>query len=413
MRSRRRRTRAIAWLLAARVVLAATAAGAQSVDGFPDSRFHEQRDSFTPNGGAPLELRFLIAREAQARTTRVVAATHAALDLLSGWFGPPSSPSLTVAGVPWRGGARGTAAPGLVTAPLRWLAPVRDQSTERAVIAALVRHYWSHSDTPSAFEEALIVYTGARAIHAILEGSNFDSPRFLGGSLPFPLRSVLLSPPVADPRPRVWAFDELLSPGAAGVEVRRAVQTLQTLERYAGWPTLLEAIAVMRASGRHDPATFTASLSQVRGTDLGSLVAECLRADAVFDYSLDGLHSQPGSAGLIETTVTITRRGSGRFAIGDGEGDAEAAMPVRIRFADGTEARDFFDGAAPAATLIYSAKTAAVAATVDPDAMLLLDVDRGNNAIVRDARPSPLGVRLALNWMAWLQNAMLSYTALL
>jgi hypothetical protein len=32
---------------------------------------------------------------------------------------------------------------------------------------------------------------------------------------------------------------------------------------------------------------------------------------------------------------------------------------------------------------------------------------------VRDAPSSPLGVRLALNWMAWLQNAMLSYTALL
>jgi len=45
--------------------------------------------------------------------------------------------------------------------------------------------------------------------------------------------------------------------------------------------------------------------------------------------------------------------------------------------------------------------------------MLLLDVDRANNAIVHDTRTSPLGIRLALNWMAWLQNAMLSYTALL
>jgi hypothetical protein len=169
----------------------------------------------------------------------------------------------------------------------------------------------------------------------------------------------------------------------------------------------------LRAEHRRDPKAFAAALSDVRGSELGPLVGECLRADAVFDYSLDALQSQPGAAGLIETTVTITRRGSGRFAIGDGEGDAEAAMPVRIRFADGSEARDYFDGAAPASTLIYSAKTAAVAATVDPDAMLLLDVDRANNAIVLEARPSVLGIRLALNWMAWLQNAMLSYTALL
>jgi hypothetical protein len=51
-------------------------------------------------------------------------------------------------------------------------------------------------------------------------------------------------------------------------------------------------------------------------------------------------------------------------------------------------------------------------ATVDPDTMLLLDDDRDNNTIVRDAPVSPLGIRLALHWMAWLQNAMLSYTAL-
>ena len=60
-----------------------------------------------------------------------------------------------------------------------------------------------------------------------------------------------------------------------------------------------------------------------------------------------------------------------------------------------------------------SAKTAAVSAIADDEAMLLLDVNRDNNAIVRDAPTLKLGVRLALHWLAWLQNAMLSYTAVL
>ena len=63
-------------------------------------------------------------------------------------------------------------------------------------------------------------------------------------------------------------------------------------------------------------------------------------------------------------------------------------------------------------SLIYSARAAAVAATIDPDAMLLLDEDRDNNTIVRHKPVSRLGIRLALHWLAWLQNAMLSYTAL-
>jgi len=360
-----------------------------------------------------MELRFAIAREASGQASRIVDATRAALTLMSAWFGPPSPASLDVAGVfvlpPGR--FRWVPGTGVVSVPVHWLTPRRDQRTERELIHGIVREYWLSDTVPSEFEHALIAYTATRATHQLLEGSNFATLTFFGGLVPFPLRSILLSPPVADPRPRAWRFDDPAGAGPAALAHR--VRALQTIERYVGWPTMLEAMARVRLGDRRDEGTFATVLSDARGTDLRALVMECLRADAVFDYALDGLQSQPGSAGLVETTVTITRRGSGRFAIGDDEGDAEAAMPVRVRFADGTQTLDYFDGAAPSATLVYSAKAAAVSAAVDPDLMLLVDVNRANNAIVRDVRTAPLGVRLALNWMAWLQNAMLSYTALL
>jgi hypothetical protein len=406
----------MAWLLAARVVCGAAVAGAQSIDGLPESRFVEQRETFTPPGLGPIELRLLIAREVSGQQMRVVQATRTSLTTMSGWFGAlpavaagEGPPSLTVAGVPWRNGV-GASDPGVAIAPLRWLVPGRDQSTERAVIAAIARQYWRKPSPADPLEESLIIYTATRAIHELLEGSNFETLRFFGGSVPFSLRSLLLSPPVGYPRPRVWGFAEVAAPPAAAV--RRGVRALQTIERYVGWPTLLSALSRMRESGRHDAASLAAALSEIRGTDLRSLVGECLREGAVFDYSLDGLHSAPGTAGLIETTVTINRRGSGRFTNGDQAGDREAAMPLLVRFADGSQARDHFDGAAPSVTLVYSAKTAAIAATIDPDAMLILDDNRDNNAILHDAPTSPLGLRLALNWMTWLQNAMLSYAAL-
>ena len=407
MRSRRRRARAIAWLLAAGFTLTPLAATAQSFDGFPVSRFVEVREPLFPQ--YPIH-RFLIAREASAQTERVVNTTHAAVALLSDWFNWSNSapPPITVAGVPWRGSFSGSVRPGMVTAPLRWLTPVRDQSTERALIGGLVRWSWTGGDPPdSSFDEAIVVYLGTHAVHQLLEGSNFAAARSFGGLVPFPLRSLLLSPPVADPRPRVWGFEELFPPGGESEEVRRGVKALQTLERYVGWPTMLEAIST--GAVRLDAGAFATALSEVRGTDMRSLVAECLRPDAVFDYSLDGLESAPGATGLVETTVTINRRGSGRFTLGNGE----KTMPVLVRFADGTETRDYFDGAASSTTLVYSAKAPAVRASIDPDVMLLLDTNRENNAIVRDAPRSLLGVRLALHWMTWLQNTMLSYTALL
>jgi hypothetical protein len=184
---------------------------------------------------------------------------------------------------------------------------------------------------------------------------------------------------------------------------------LQTIERYVGWPTMLEALSRVRVADRRDADAFATVLSDVRGTDVRSLVAECFRPDAVFDYSLDRLQSEPGSSGLVETTVTINRRRSGRFAIVSGE----ATVPLLVRFADGSEVRDYFDGSAPSATLVYSAKAAAISATIDPDVMLILDVNRENNSILQERPIAPLGVRLALHWMTWLQNAMLSYMALL
>jgi len=117
----------IVWLLAALAAVARPPADAQSIDGVPESHFLEQRERFTPQGGTPVDLRFLITPEASGQTTRLVDATHAAISLLSDWFGPLASSSLTVAAVPWRGGASIASSAEFAAVPVRWLTPVRDR----------------------------------------------------------------------------------------------------------------------------------------------------------------------------------------------------------------------------------------------------------------------------------------------
>ena len=365
MRSRRptisTSTRAIASILAACIILTAATVNGQSVDRFPPA----QRD------------RALHA----ARTTQ---------ELLAEWFGPS------------------TLRPVLTEVPIRWLAFERDRSLERAVIAAVTRQYWSDGgDSSAPFRAAIVVYTGTRAIHHLLEGSNFLVVRFFGGVIPFPLRPVLLSPPVADPRPRVWQFDEL----PEGREVARLVRGLQTLERYVGWPTMAQAIAAIRANRAVDAKSFATTLAAVRGTDVVELVEECFRPDATFDYAIEDVQVSPVGNGLYESSLLLRRNGSGVFAVRSDE-DREPSMPILMRFADGTEMRDWFDGAQPTTSLVYTAKSPVVYAAIDPDMMLLLDVNRSNNTFARESPIRPLGVRLALHWMAWLQHTMLAYAAL-
>lgn len=344
---------------------------------------------------------------APAQQARVAQAVRAAVQLLTEWLGPLPFSMTTVRATRT---PRTPIAPGVADVRPRWLLFERDRSLERSVIAAISRQFWWRSEaaSPTAFENALIVYTGTRAIHHVLEGSNFEVVRFFGGAIPFPLRSVLLSPPVADPRPRVLQLEEL----PATDDVLRMVKALQTLERYVGWPTMAQAVAALRASGGSiDTQRFAAALSTALGSDLTALAQECFRGDAVFDYAIDNVRSATAGNELVESSLSLLRAGTGIFAVG-ADGDREQSMPILVRFEDHTEVRDWFDGAAPATTLIYTARTPVVYAAIDPEMMLLLDVNRPNNVFAA-ARPiRPLGVRLALHWLSWLQQAMLAYSAL-
>ena len=370
----------MASILAGGLTMAASGAHGQSIEGFPPSQ-HQ----------------------------RVTSVTAAALQLLTEWLGPPRVASVTVRGVAATRQSAETEQPGVVVVPIRWLIFERDRSLERDVIMGLTRQFWRQNAPATPFEQGLVLYTAARAIHHLLEGSNFATVRFFGGLIPFPLRSVLMSPPVADPRPRAWPFDDV--PADAGV--LRIVRGLQTLERYVGWPTMAQTLAAMRTTHQDavDANAFASTLSTVRGTDVTALVLECFRLDAVFDYAIANVQSSASGDGLYETSLTIVRPGSGIFEVA-GEGHHERSMPVLVRFADGTELRDWFDGAAPSSTLVYTAKSPVVQAAVDPEMMLLLDVNRTNNTSASASPIRPLGIRLALNWMSWLQQTMLAYTAL-
>lgn len=360
--------------------MAASRAHGQSIEGFPPSQ--------------------------QERVTNV---TRAALQLLTEWLGPPRFTTITV-----RGGAAlqqsvATAQPRVIVVPVRWLVFERDRSLERDVIAGVSRQFWLRNAPATPFEQGLVLYTAARAIHHRLERSNFATVRFFGGLIPFPLRSVLMSPPVADPRPRAWPLDQW----PADAEVLRIVRGLQTLERYVGWPTMAQVLTTVRATqvGALDANVFASTLSTVRGTDVTALVRECFRSDAVFDYAIANVQSSAAGEGLREISLTLVRQGSGIFEVA-GEGDRERSVPVLVRFADGTELRDWFDGAVPSSTMVYTAKSPVVQVAVDPEIMLLLDVNRANNTFTTMSSTRPLGIRLALHWMSWLQHTMLAYTAL-
>lgn len=369
----------------------------------------------TPLSARQDRVELAVTAKAGADASAVIIRDRATrtLDLLDDWLGPLARPPLTIVDAPWRAAIDDELPPGMVVVRSRWHAPSRDRALEREVIAGITRQYWLPfpPDRRQWFREALALYTAGRAIDTLLEGSQFYADRYLGGFLSYPIRDVSLSPIARDARPRLRRYDELSLAGsgaAAGAHARRGAELLTMAERYLGWPAMQQVLAAFRLRFPAGGAVtdFAAVASEQAGRDLSWLFSEMFMTSPL-DYAVTGLTSTPQAAapGHFEVRVSIQRMGSAVF------GDSPS-LPVEVRFADGTSVRDWWDGRLEQGTLDYVSTSPAVAASIDPEVIMILDQDRANNAVAVTQPWSRLAVRLALNWAIWLQMAMLSYSGL-
>lgn len=363
-------------------------------------------------------------RDAIARLTDT---SQRALRVFSEWLGPLPGPELTVVDLPWGVGMPGASYASTIETRMRLFAPARDLTAERSLIAALARQFWMTGDEVDApFREGLVIYSATRGIHAVLEGRNFAAPRFLGDFVPAPIRSVFLSPSIAGSRPLLAEFDEVLQPANApwrfaptgqGTAARRSAAALRTLERIIGWPAMQQALSAVRrraGGGSLTPEVFAAVLAEQRGVSMQWFVRDLVRSSDPIDYAVAEFRSV-ASDGKTRTTLVVERRGPGVFAGTDRAPSAGPARSVQVRtsFADLSEARAFVDGREQRTELLFDSDAVAISVKIDPDDLLLIDVDRSNNGrLLSGPRTDPTGLRLVLNWVIWLQNVMLTYTAI-
>lgn len=276
-----------------------------------------------------------------------------------------------------------------------WWTAAASMAPETAAARAVSRAYFSRVlDTgalPPEFVNALAEYGARRGVSKIFdrrflaEYVGRAEARYFGGFVPRDLR-VQLSP-------------------MSGAD--RALLTLGTLERWTGTPAfdaiLLEFLTASRGT-RPTLDDFSAVASRVSGQNVAWLFPEAFGESGTFDYAIDALDSRPEADGRFHTTVTVRRRGDAVVA---------GPIPVVTTFADGESVRETMSGRQERVTFEYRSPATAVSAEVDPDRVLLLDSNRGNNGMSLD----PAAARTAANrwsarWMIWLEDALLTYVAL-
>ncbi|MBP1634639.1 MAG: Aminopeptidase [Acidobacteria bacterium] len=402
----------------------------------PEYLVREER--FEHQGLPPVRMRLLLQPEHAGQADRYFAATRAALRYYGTWFGAYPYDHITVVDPAWQSGAGGMEYPTLFTGGTRWLAPRAVADPEGVTVHECGHQFWYALVGNNEFEDAWIdegfnTFSTGRTMAQAFD-PNYAGMRFFGGFIPWVYYDLPVSRAFGE---NGWAgyrqgaeLDAQSTPSwrywpmaGGALSYSKTALWLHTLERYLGWPTLQRAMSTFfqRWRFRHPkPADFFAVVNEVSGRDMTWFFDQVYRSSNTFDYAVDALESgRAAEEGFVEregrlqyaaeagpkdryrTVVVVRRRG-------------EAIFPVDlvVRFADGGSAREHWDGRDRWKQYVYERGARAVSAEVDPERVLLLDVDLTNNSRTLEPRTAEASRKWAAIWFGWLQDALLTFAFL-
>ncbi len=396
-------------------------------------RFLDLHERFDDPKLPPVDMRLLLQREHADQAERHFAAARVALKYYGDWFGPYPYSHLTIVDPAYQSAADGMEYPTLITAGTRWIAPARVNEPEDVVVHEAGHQWWYGLVGSNEFEYALLdegfnTFSTARALD-VAYPPFLLSDRFFGHFIPWVYRDVPLPREVDGDRLngyRLNAKSDVPStpswryyPRSGGnISYNKTAVWLHTLERMLGWPMLQRIMSTYfeRYRFKHPtPDDFFAVANEVSGQDLTWFFDQVYRTANVFDYGIQTMASYPVEVtGYLDTTdgqrpfvrdqakdkrvhtEVIVRR----------YGEAIAPVDVLTKFEDGSEQREHWDGRARWTRYTYDRSSRAVSAVVDPERVLLLDVNYTNNSFTLKPAADRAATKWSLAWLVWLQDLL-------
>jgi hypothetical protein len=374
-------------------------------------------------------MRLLLQPEHVAQAERHFEATRAALRYYGEWFGAYPYPNITIVDPAFQSGAGGMEYPTLFTAGTRWIAPRRVAQPESVTVHEAGHQFWYGVVATNEFEhawmdEGINTFATARTLQQFFE-PHYYSKRYFGGFIPWvfddlpisratdgnrlsPYRPVAKSDAQDTPSWRYW-------PGSGGaITYNKTALWLNTLERMLGWEVLQRILSTYYARNafKHPtPSDFFAVANEVSGRDLTWFFNEVYRSSNAFDYGIDVFRSEriedrgyfgdtrtQISPALYRTTLVARRFGEGIFPV-----------DVRVVFDNGQDVKWKWDGRDRWRLFEVDRPVRAVSAQVDPNRVLLLDVNYTNNTRAIAPKTKDAARHWSLAWLIWMQDHLLTY----
>jgi hypothetical protein len=398
--------------------------------------YEEYTERFEHERLPAVTMRLLLQPEHRGQQDRHFAATAAALRYYGEWYGAYPYPHITIVDPAWQSGAGGMEYPTLFTAGSRWLAPRLSNQPESVTVHEAGHQFWygmvANNEVTSAWmDEGFNTFSEER-VQSVAFQPNYHVERFFGGFIPWQLRDIARSratdgnglngyrPSAERDVPATPSY--MYWPGThADITYSKTALWLHTLERHLGWDRLQPVMAAYfeRFRFKHPvPDDFFAIVNEKSGQDLTWFFDQVHRSSNEFDYAAERLESvsvatrgfvesAPGAplvfgeqenATLFRTTVVVRRLGEATFPV-----------DVLVTFENGDQVRETWDGQARWQPFMYEKPAKAVSVQVDPDRVLLLDVNYTNNSITIKPQAERAADAWALQWMVWLQDLLMDY----
>src|SRR5262249_28465793 len=362
-------------------------------------------------------------------------AARAALKYFGEWFGAYPYGHLTIVDPAWRSNTDGMEYPTLITAGTSWLARPHTEDPEDVTVHEAGHQFWYGIVATNEFEDAWMdeginTFATARVMQERFYPSYYTRWYF-GEFVPWVFRDF--------PRVREIDGDRLTSyrtgakgdvqstpswrywPGTSGsITYDKTALWMNTLERMLGWETLERILSTYfaRFAFKHPkPQDFFNVANEVSGQDLTWFFDQVYRSSNTFDYGIETLQSEipeikgygdkvaPGETPRTElklaqyrTQVVARRYGEGIFPV-----------DVRVVLENKEELRWHWDGKDRWKLFAFEKPARAVFAQVDPEHVLLLDVNYTNNSRTLTPQSGRAARKWSLAWLIWLQDHLLTY----
>ena len=384
-----------------------------------------------------VRMRLLLQPEHEGQADRHFAATRAALKYYGEWFGPYPYGHITIVDPAWQTEFDGMEYPTLFTAGTRWIAPPRVMQPEAVTVHEAGHQFWYGIVATNEFEhawmdEGINTFATARAL-AQLPEPNRLAKRYFGGFIPWTFGDLRLSRATDGNRMagyRTAARNDVQStptwrywPGThSAITYNKTALWLHTLERMLGWDVMQRILSTYfsRWAFKHPkPDDFFAVVNEVSGQDLTWFFDQVYRGAGAFDYGIELIRSEPAAdRGFIGDGSNRTfRRGEegeagGRFrtvVVVRRHGDGVFPVDVRVVFENNQEKRWRWDGRDRWRAFEVEHASRAQYAEVDPDRVLLLDLNVTNNSATLQPLARGAARKWSLAWLIWLQDHLLTY----